>query len=397
MVVDFFINNWLVISFYVGVIALIFFNRDKFEFEGKVIALYKTTLGIDWMKKISRKYPTTVKWFGTIGIWAGYIGMIGVVSMIGYGLWQLIYRPEAPPMFTPVLPGFTIPGGIHLPLVEGLIALFIVIVIHEFSHGVVSKVYDIPINSSGFVMFGPIPGAFVEPDEDKLEESSSHTQLSIYSAGPFSNFLLFFVLFAAGLVISPLIVDAYAPSGLVVEGYTNESLERLDVGDKIISFEGKNITDHNSLQEALSNTSPGDDVTIGLEDEDVSMEVNSHPENNQSPFLGITLSQEVSPSNENSFLSFLQQPIFWLFGNPYGLSLSEALGVLQWTFVLSFGIGLVNLLPLGPVDGGKMFLLGMQRFFTEDTAMKIWYYVSWVFFITLIILVFVPIIRSLFA
>lgn len=395
MVMDFFAEYWLVISFYVGVSLLVYFNRDKFEFQGKVIALYKTKLGINAMKMIARKFPRSVKTFGTLSIWAGFAGMVLIVSMIVYGVYQLIFEPSAPAMFTPVIPGFNIPGGIYLPLVEGLLALFIVIVVHEFSHGMVSKVYNIPIKSSGFVMFGPIPGAFVEPEEEKLEKASDKVKLSILGAGPFSNVVLFTLLFLVALGGAWFISDAYQAGGLTVNDFTEEPIPGLNSGDTIISFDGEEIGLLSDLQDSLDETTPGQQVTLGLQDREVDIELRTNPVNESRSWIGVTLAQVVVPANGNSFLEFIQAPLFWLFGTPYALSLTEALGLIQWIFILSLGIGLVNLLPVGPVDGGRMFLIAMKRYIREDLAKSIWVWTSKVLFVTLILLVLVPIIRAL--
>ena len=57
-----------------------------------------------------------------------------------------------------------------------------------------------------------------------------------------------------------------------------------------------------------------------------------------------------------------------------------------WLVVMNFGIGLFNLLPLGPIDGGRMFLTGMLGIFkNEKTAKKVWGFVS--FFCLLLIFV----------
>ena len=42
------------------------------------------------------------------------------------------------------------------------------IIIHEFSHGILARVENVKINSIGLLLFAIIPGAFVEPDEEKL-------------------------------------------------------------------------------------------------------------------------------------------------------------------------------------------------------------------------------------
>ena len=49
-----------------------------------------------------------------------------------------------------------------------------------------------------------------------------------------------------------------------------------------------------------------------------------------------------------------------------------------WLVVINFGIGLFNLLPLGPIDGGRMFLTAMLAICKDNKkkATKIWSFVS---------------------
>jgi membrane-associated protease RseP (regulator of RpoE activity) len=53
--------------------------------------------------------------------------------------------------------------------------------------------------------------------------------------------------------------------------------------------------------------------------------------------------------------------------------------------LLNLGIGLFNLVPLGPVDGGRMLRLVLHKFFEKKRADKIWKNIS-VFFLTIILI-----------
>ncbi len=91
--------------------------------------------------------------------------------------------------------------GVNLPFVEGVLALAIVMIVHEGSHAVLSRIAKVPILSSGLVLFGIIPiGAFVEPDEKRLAKVDDPKQTRVLVAGPTANLvssLAFFVLFLA--------------------------------------------------------------------------------------------------------------------------------------------------------------------------------------------------------
>ena len=96
------------------------------------------------------------------------------------------------PGVTPVIPGITI------PFFAGIISLIILLVVHEFSHGILSSLAKVKIKSIGIVLFGIIPmGAFVEPDERQITKLSVQKQNRIFIAGISANMvacLFFFVL-----------------------------------------------------------------------------------------------------------------------------------------------------------------------------------------------------------
>lgn len=452
----------LVILFYLSVALLIYFNRKKFEFQGIVVIL-KTKLGISQMKKFATPLKNKGAVFGnflffastlifivstilillqiffglfqslmllqvilgiimvsflgmcvaivffrqikpasTLGIYAGFLGMLFMMALLGVGLYQLFFDPSAPPMFAPVLPGISIPGSpIKLPLFEGLIALLVVVAIHEFSHGVVSKAYKIPIKSSGFVMFGPIPGAFVEPDEKKLKKASSKAQLSVYGAGPFSNVLLAgFIFILLMPLISVISMALYEPSGVVVDGFIdhpllNQSNTDLKKGDIIMAVNQVNVTNSNQLTIALQNLTPHEKISVLTDSGEKTFSLQSNPLNESLPFLGIYIDNAIEGKRAISKNKVFTNFYFWLFGNSFSLNLNRTLGLLPLIFILSFGIGLVNLLPIGPLDGGRMVLLVLNKKMSEEKALRLLTFISKILIFLVIILVFIPIIRAL--
>ncbi len=95
--------------------------------------------------------------------------------------------------------------GVNLPFFEGILALIAILLVHEVSHAVLARIAKVPIKSSGIVLFGIIPmGAFVEPDEKKLEKLDRVRQTRVLVAGPTANFIssiAFFLLFVALLLL----------------------------------------------------------------------------------------------------------------------------------------------------------------------------------------------------
>jgi len=181
---SFLYDNRYALLFYGLIILLLIINRKKFEIHAKIIALYKTKIGIRLMDKWAEKYKGFVQIFGYSGIGVGFATMVFVVLMLMLNLYNLVTKPDAVSGVSPVVPGLQIPGsGIFVPLVIGWIALFIIIVVHEFAHGVVARAHDVKVKSSGLLFFGPIMGAFVEPDEKELAKKDPSVQYSIFAAG----------------------------------------------------------------------------------------------------------------------------------------------------------------------------------------------------------------------
>lgn len=403
MVADWISEYGLVIAFYIAVVLLIYFNRKKFEFQGKVVAIYKTKIGLKFMQKIADKFPRTVKFLGVVGIYVGFLGMFFMLYMVFWGLYQLIFQPSAPPLFSPVLPGISIPGSpVTLPLVEGLIALFVVVVIHEFTHGVLSKAHKIKVKSSGFVMFGPLPGAFVEPDEKKLKRAKAKVQLSIFAGGPFSNVVLAAVVFVLLIGATALSVNMYSVDGVAISGFINSTdaadggrLSTLKEGDVIHFVNNERVNTVYDLSMALENASPGDSVLFGTSDGDKLVTLSSSPFNESQAYIGIYLEHKVVGASVVSDNVVFRSVYFWLFGNPFALSFDDSTGLFGWIFLISLGVGIVNLLPLGPMDGGRMYLIVLEKVFKKKTALKIWSKTASFLLFALLLLVFVPIIRSL--
>lgn len=105
-----------------------------------------------------------------------------------------------------------IPGlNEYIPFVWGWIALFVTMVVHEFAHGILSRVEGVRVKSMGIVavLFAPI-AAFVEPDDVDLFGSkdvpakvSKGARIRILSAGVISNFIVAAV--AMALFFGPVI------------------------------------------------------------------------------------------------------------------------------------------------------------------------------------------------
>lgn len=378
----------LFILVFYGLLVLFFYkHRKKVQFQGKIIALYRTKLGLKLMDKISGFFPGILRGIGYFGVVIGFAGMFFIFYWLIRGTLDLILRPGGIPALAPVLPGIKVPGLPTLSFWHWIIAIFVVAVVHEFSHGLYARVHDIKLKSSGFALFGPILAAFVEPDEKKMEKKKKRAQLSVLSAGPFSNLILGVLFFLiAGFIMTPLQGKLYESDGIVV----NQILENTPASELnwktpfiIKKINDKEALDVNQFLSATSGIEPNQDVVLETDKGVFRLKTIENPANKTKGYMGVSnfkinlkVRNEYADSFTIKFFSWMDLLVFWM-------------------FVINVGVGLFNLLPLGPVDGGRMFyLLGLAVFKKKKKAQKLWKYVS-LFCLLLILINLLPYINKL--
>ena len=372
--------------FYAAVIFLIYLNRRKLDWPAKFLGLYRTKAGLKLMDRMG-KHERLFRTLGTIGIYVGFAGMALIVALLFKGLYDLVFVPSAPPVISPVIPGAMIPGvGIKVPLIIGWIALFVVIVIHEFSHGVVARAHRIKVQSSGLMFLGPLGGAFVEPDEKALVKAPKKAQLGIFAAGPFSNLLSSLALYLViGFVLVPLLVYFVAANGVVFSsvqpGYP-AAAAGVRTGVVYDYVNNRSVHDSTEFTDALAGVKPGDQVILASSQAKESMVFTAaaSPTNASRGYLGVVLGTN------------LRWPgLSWLFA-AYGWLVEIAM----WTFILGLGIGLANLLPLGPVDGGRMLQVAAEHLFGKQRGHDVWAKISICMIAVIAILLLVPLVKWMF-
>jgi membrane-associated protease RseP (regulator of RpoE activity) len=378
-------QTWFVIGFYAALVLLIIIFRKKFEFQAKFIALLKTKLGLSWMDKIAKKYPKLVRALGYVGIWVGYIGMGVITYFIFYGLYILVTKPAAPATFAPVIPGVKIPGSpVFVPFWHGIIAIFIVAAIHEFCHGVVARAHNIPVKSSGIVFFGPLIGAFVEPDDKVLNKKKPVVQNSMFAAGPFSNIILAVIIFALLSWVFAPATDALVEKQGFYFGEVREGFPAYTAGLKngtVYTFiNNQTINDSAGFIAALEGLKPNDTIIVGNENVTVTIIASASPDDPSKGYIGVWgIYTKYTLKNPDNMIGYAVLDWF-----------TE---LFVWIFVLTLGIGLANLLPLGALDGGRMFKIALLRKFDKKKTEAIFKAFSLVFIVFLILLL-VPIFKA---
>lgn len=296
-----------------------------------------------------------LKALGYISITVGFLGMAFTLLFLVKSSYSLFFVPEAPPGLAPVLPGVSIEGLPKLSFWHWIISILIVAVIHEFCHGIFSRLIKVRIKSTGFAFLGPILAAFVEPDEKQLSKKKTSEQLQVFSVGPFSNIILaIIILLSLIFVFSPIASAMVDIKGVEINSIDeNMQISKTRISDKDIirTINGVKIDDINKIKIVLSDFKPGDKVKVMTDKGEYEVELGKSKDDK--PILGVNIAGYDTEVKEK--YKFIHPIYLWI-----GM-------LLFWLFNISFGVGLFNLLPLGPVDGGRMFY-ACALFFTKDKS-----------------------------
>lgn len=342
-------------------IAIVF--KDRLTSHGVEVnfplLMWKTQRLRGFIDRLANLAPRFWKWYMNIGIVISAGVMILMAAALVYSLKTLMDAPSV----SLVVPGVEVPGSpIFIPLLSGLIALATVLIVHEFSHGILARVEKIKINSIGLLLFAILPGAFVEPDEEELYDLPRPARMRIFVAGSMANLTLAAIALIVMMLLSSFVMPAvFEEDGVVISRLTEDgnAINYLSEGMIIEKINNISINDSNSYFNAVSTLRPNDTVYIETDQGDYSFQLKSNPQNKSLGFMGIQskTNQVVSDKFDNQIFT----PILW------GLMPLEEL--LYWIFFLNFAIGTFNLLPMKPLDGGHL-LENLLSYVTSESVYK---------------------------
>ena len=351
--------------------------------------LYKTKKGLKFMDRTAKKFTKTIKYLGYAGIVIGFLGMALICYELTKSFFRTLLQPDSMPGVGIVLP-IEAKGVFYVPFFYWIISIFIIAVVHEFSHGIMARRYKIKVKSTGFAFLGVllpiIPAAFVEPDEKKMKKCPKVQQLSVFAAGPFSNIILgFFFLLIMALVAGPVVDSIIDYTGVKVTGYSGQNMSAelagIPINSNIISIDNNKVDSILNFTRILDQKKPGDVILVGTLEKSYEVTLSKNPENESRAYLGVfvTQSTEISPKAKEMWI--LPYVAIWL------------LGLVYWLYVLNLGIGLFNLVPLGPIDGGRMLHLALDSVFGKARADKYWKVVSFIFLAMILVIIVSPFFR----
>jgi len=332
---------------------------------------------------------------GYAGIAVGVLAMVLITIWLAFNAYGIVTKQATTGGAGIILPGpvdspVSAPGLFIIPWWIWLIGITAVVVPHEFMHGVMCRIDKVRIKSVGWAFLLFIPAAFVEPDEAQLNRAKTRTRLNVYAAGSFANLMVAALLLVFLVSVSSVFTQA-GTAFPVIEGTPAHAAGL--AGHAIVSINGVPIGGVDGVKTVLSRSKSGDTVDI-LARKIVDMRPVSVFSQGISASQGVLVGEEraffvtLADNNGTAFLGVLGKGEF----PAYVTSLSgEALSVYNvifWIYVFSIGIGLFNLLPMKPLDGGPFFetLLGK----VTKRAAAITRYVSMLMLMLLLINIFGP-------
>jgi len=324
---------------------------EKHGFELKIYSLvYKNQQIQSTLTRILGRTRRGIKVFADVSVVAGFL-------MMGFAFWFLLSNVSkffvAPSEFsqlTVLIPGITLTSSSSI--LYFLLSIPIVLVIHEGAHGIVATLEKIKIKTGGFAIFIAMFAGFVEPDEEEFNKAKKISKLRVIGAGATSNVIFAFVLglilltnpFFAMIVPEPLLSVFYdLPDGVSILSIIPDSgAEKagLLANDIITSINGVQILSPLDFQK--TDLIPGEIAKVSILRDGQTLqfpvEIIPSPDNPQKGLIGII--------RDNSFaykpvLNFIE----W---KDPGVSM-----FLLWLWMISFFIGIINMLPLPILDGGK--------------------------------------------
>ena len=296
-----------------------------------------------------------------------------------------------------------------------VVMLGLIIFVHELGHFLTAKLFKMPVSEFSIGMgpqvfsvdtkkttysFRAIPiGGYVNIEgmeigsevENGFSSKPTYQRFIVLFAGVFMNFLMAFILlFAIAKINGRIEYDTNAIIGGLVKGGANEQILKVD--DKILELDGKKInvwTDISKITKASQNK---EEISALIErngkEENITLKLTKDEENNRivlgiSPKykkidLSTTESLDFAKNSFNSIFTDTIKGFFTLFSGK--ASLKEISGpvdifkvvgevskfgwvsIISLCVVLSINIGVLNLLPIPALDGGRIIFVFLELF-----------------------------------
>ena len=293
--------------------------------------------------------------------------------------------------------------------------LGLIIFVHEFGHFLTAKLFKMPVSEFSIGMgpqvfsldtkgttysFRAIPiGGYVNIEgmevgsqvENGFNSKPAYQRFIVLFAGVFMNFLTaFLIIFLIAQMSGRMEYEEKAIIGALVKGGANEQVLKVD--DKILELDGKKINLWADIPEVTKEAIDKKEIPALIERDGKEQKLVlklTKDEENKRVVLGISPKSKKTNLSfteslvfaKNSFVSILKDTVgglFTLFSGKANLKeISGPVGILKvvgevsklgWTsiaslaVILSINIGVLNLLPIPALDGGRIIFVLLEIF-----------------------------------
>ena len=302
----------------------------KLEFSFPFLML-KSQRFVNFFDNVGKRHKMAVQKLGDLFAIVGLAGMLWAVVFLLKGVSRIL--GGAGSQVTLAIPGVQIPGSqFYMPFWSGIAAIFLLALVHEGMHALLASAEGIKPSSFAFLLLLFIPAAGVDLDEKKLKGLDKSARLRIFSAGSAGNFLLALIAFLLVFPLTKLAASEIIYDGLIVVNSSNPELQ-IPAGFVITEINGTDVRSVTRIHAFLEKQKPGDYVVV------------SGPNGS---FAG----RLIEKSGKTRLGIYLKQNYHTK--SALGKAFVSLLRFLALLFQLNLGVGLINLLPLGFLDGGRM-------------------------------------------
>jgi membrane-associated protease RseP (regulator of RpoE activity) len=330
---------------------------EKYGFELKAYSLVYKNKGVnDVLIKLLSRTRRSIRVFADLSVIAGFIMMGFAFYFLLNNVSNYFVAQSSFSALTVLIPGVTLTSAPAITYF--LLSIPVVLVIHEGAHGIVAALEKIKIKTGGFAIFIALFAGFVEPDEEEFEKAKKISKLRVIGAGATSNVLFAIILGAImltnpifGMVLEsiPLFGDAMlntfyelSQGVLIISIMENSGAEQagLLANDVITTINGVPIRGPADFP-ALN---PGETASVSILRDgqalEIGLEVMADPQDPERGLIGIMRDNSIPYKPVMNFIDWSNVD--------FNISM-----FLLWLWMISFFIGIINMLPLPILDGGK--------------------------------------------
>lgn len=361
-------------------------NKKHITYKGG-ISIIRWKRGKEILDVIASKYR---KILPAVGILSIVVGILATVLSIFYILQFSLRFQQAFALALPSVSGVSYPAPIiGVPFWYWVIGIFVIVFVHESMHGIFARLDKVRIKSYGLITFLVLPiGAFVDPDEKQIKKLNTLKKLRILSAGSFINIALAMIIL---IFIFSFLPTDFFPEGLfpifyevkgVIFSETVKDLPAYNVGlnGTIYAINDKEVKTIQDLSRILDDTEPGSEIQVSTTEGIFTLQTTIRPDGKPGSYIGI--SNAGTHLDIKGGLKTYKAPLNWFFG------------LVIWLHILNLGVGMANMLPIKPLDGGLFYEEILKKYF-GDRSKKLMKFISIAVAILFLFNIFgIPIIRS---